>query len=376
MSKIEMVDLKGQYLRIKEEVDRGIQEVIDGTTFINGPQTKRFAVEFADYLHVKHVVPCGNGTDALQIALMALDLEPGDEIIVPAFTYVATAEVIKLLGLRVVMAEVDPDTFMLTAEEIEKLVTPRTKVVIPVHLYGQSAPMESIMALSEKHGFYVVEDAAQSIGAVYTFADGRTAHVGTIGHLGCTSFFPSKNLGCYGDGGAVMSNDEQLGERAWRIANHGQAKKYHHSLVGCNSRLDSIQAAVLLAKLPYLDSYCKARAEVAQAYDRAFEDLEWLEVPKRCSNSTHVFHQYTIKVVAEEDRDLLKEHLQSLGIPSMVYYPIPLHQQEAFKDVRYPLGSFPISEQLCKCVLSLPIHTEMKTEVLEVIIAGVKSFKL
>lgn len=375
MSKIEMVDLKGQYLRIKEEIDRGIQEVIDGTTFINGPQTKRFAVDFADYLRVERVVPCGNGTDALQIALMALDLQPGDEVIVPAFTYVATAEVIRLLGLSVVMAEVEPDTFMLTAAEVEKVITPRSKAVIPVHLYGQCAPMEEILAVAKQHGLYVVEDAAQAIGAVYTFANGEKAYAGTLGDIGCTSFFPSKNLGCYGDGGAVMCKDEDLGEKIWRIANHGQAKKYHHSLVGCNSRLDSLQAAVLLAKLPHLDSYSLARNQVAQAYDEAFANLDWLEVPKRVAKSTHVFHQYTLKVRDEQDRDLLKEHLQNLGIPSMVYYPMPLHQQEAFKDEKYPLGSFPISEGLCRSVLSLPIHTEMKADVLAQIIEGVKSFK-
>lgn len=370
-----MVDLKGQYQRIKTEVDQGIQEVIDQTAFINGPQVKRFAESLATYLGAKFVIPCANGTDALQIALMALGLEEGDEVIVPAFTYVATAEVIGLLKLKPVMVEVDPETFMITAGEIERVVTPKCKAVVPVHLYGQCAPMEEILAVSKKHGLYVVEDTAQAIGAVYTFSDGRKAQAGTMGDIGCTSFFPSKNLGCYGDGGAMYTNNEELAVKLRMIANHGQAKKYHHSVIGCNSRLDTLQAAILNVKLQHLEEYSVARRSVADAYDRAFADLPWLRTPKRVSNSTHVFHQYTVQLVNSDDRNKLKEHLQSLGVPSMVYYPVSLHLQEAFRTDEFGVGDFPICEDLCTRVLSLPIHTEMDSETLDYIIDSVKQFK-
>lgn len=370
-----MVDLKGQYTKIKKEVDQAIQEVIDQTAFINGPQVGIFAENLAQYLQVGHVIPCANGTDALQIALMALDLQPGDEVIVPAFTYVATAEVIGLLKLKPVLTEVDPDTFMLTPEEIERVVTPRCKAIVPVHLFGQCAPMEEILALAKKHNLYVIEDTAQAIGAVYTFSDGRTAQAGTMGDIGCTSFFPSKNLGCYGDGGAMYTQNAELAAKLKMIANHGQARKYYHSVIGCNSRLDTMQAAILNVKLQYLDTYSAARQEVADAYDQSFAGLPWLQIPKRVANSTHVFHQYTLLLKDAQDRDALKAHLQSLGVPSMVYYPVSLHLQEAFRTPEFGEGDFPTCEDLCSRVLSLPVHTEMQTETQSYIINAVKSFK-
>ena len=375
MKNIQMVDLKSQYENIKLEIDQGIQEVIDQTAFINGPQVKNFAKSLSTYLGVTHVVPCANGTDALQIALMALGLAPGDEVIVPAFTYVATAEVIGLLKLKPVLTEVDPNTFMITAAEIKRVITPKCKAVVPVHLFGQCAPMEEILQVAQEHNLYVIEDTAQAIGAMYTFSDGRTAHAGTMGHIGCTSFFPSKNLGCYGDGGAMYTNDAELGQRLQVIANHGQAKKYHHSVIGCNSRLDTIQAAVLNVKLQHLDNYSQARNRVADAYDAAFKDISWIKTPVRVSNSTHVYHQYTIQLVDASDRDLLKAHLQEQGVPSMVYYPVSLHLQEAFRTSEFGEGDFPICEDLCTRVLSLPIHTEMDKETLSYIIESVKSFK-
>lgn len=375
MEYIQMVDLKGQYQKIRTEIDQGIQEVIDQAAFINGPHVKKFATNLSNYLGASVVVPCANGTDALQIALMALDLKEGDEVIVPAFTYVATAEVIGLLKLKPVMAEVNPDSFMITAQEIERVITPKCKAVVPVHLYGQCAPMEEILEIAKKYNLYVIEDTAQAIGAIYTFSDGRRAQAGTMGDVGCTSFFPSKNLGCYGDGGAMYTNNVALGEKLQIIANHGQAKKYYHSIIGCNSRLDTIQAAVLNVKLKHLDSYSNARNIVANAYDKAFDSLEWLKAPTRVSNSTHVFHQYTIQLRQPEDRDKLKEHLQKLGVPSMVYYPVSLHLQEAFKTDEFGEGDFPVCEDLCTRVLSLPIHTEMDQETLGYIIDSVKKFK-
>jgi len=372
--KIQMVDLKGQYAKIKSEVDLAIQEVIDTTAFINGPQVKKFANELGRYLGAE-VIPCANGTDALQIALMALDLQPGDEVIVPCFTYVATAEVIALLKLKPVMVEVDPDTFNITAEIFEKAITPKTRAVVPVHLFGQCADMEPIMVVAKRHNIFVIEDTAQAIGADYTFSNGSVKKAGTIGHIGTTSFFPSKNLGCYGDGGALYTNDSALGVKIRKIANHGQAKKYHHELVGVNSRLDTIQAAVLNVKLKHLDKYADARRLVADAYDSGFKNISWLQTPVRQSNSTHVFHQYTLKVAPEVDRESLKSFLAEKGVPSMVYYPVALHLQQAFRTDEFGKGDFPVSEDLCERVISLPIHTEMTVEEQNYIISTVRSFK-
>ncbi|MEE1884693.1 DegT/DnrJ/EryC1/StrS family aminotransferase [Pedobacter flavus] len=375
MNKIEMVDLKSQYLNIKEAVDKAIQEVIDTTTFINGPAVSSFSQNLSTYLDGAEVIPCANGTDALQIALMALGLQPGDEVIVPCFTYVATAEVIALLNLKPVLTEVDPNTFNITAELIEKAITPRTKAVVPVHLYGQCADMESILAVAKKHNLFVIEDTAQAIGANYTFFDGTVKKAGTMGDIGCTSFFPSKNLGCYGDGGALYTHNKELAKQIKMIANHGQEKKYHHKVIGCNSRLDTIQAAILDVKLKKLDEYAAARNKVANTYDEAFKDLNWILTPVRSKNSTHVFHQYTLKLSESADRDLLKAFLQEKGVPSMVYYPIALHLQEAFRTPEFKEGDFPISEDLCTRVLSLPIHTEMGEDQLNYIIEAVKAFK-
>jgi len=372
---LQMVDLKGQYLNIKEEVDAAIRQVIDSTAFINGPQVKQFSDNLEKYLNVRHVIPCANGTDALQIALMALGLRPGDEVIVPCFTYVATAEVIALLNLKPVMTEVDPHTFNLTAEIFEKAITPRTKAVVPVHLFGQCADMEPILEVARKHNIFVVEDTAQAIGADYTFSDGTVKKAGTMGHIGCTSFFPSKNLGCYGDGGALYTNDTELFQRIKMIANHGQAIKYHHEIVGVNSRLDTIQAAILDIKLKHLDAYAKARNEAATFYDKAFNGLDWIQIPVRQPNSTHVFHQYTLKLTDPGDRDKLKAHLEAQKVPVMVYYPIPLHLQNAFKTPEYGVGDFPVSETLCSQVISLPMHTEMTKEQLEYISKALHSFK-
>ncbi|MES3016292.1 MAG: DegT/DnrJ/EryC1/StrS family aminotransferase [Bacteroidota bacterium] len=372
---IQMVDLKGQYAKIKAEVDAAIQEVIDTTAFINGPQVKKFSDNLAGYLGAEHVITCANGTDALQVALMALDLQPGDEVIVPCFTYVATAEVIALLKLKPVMVEVDPETFNITAEIIENAITSKTRAVVPVHLFGQCADMEPIMKVAKKHNIFVIEDTAQAIGADYTFSDGSVKKAGTIGHIGCTSFFPSKNLGCYGDGGALYTNDSSLGSTIRKIANHGQAKKYHHELVGVNSRLDTMQAAVLAIKLQHLDEYADARGAAAAAYDKGFADLSWLQTPVRQSNSTHVFHQYTLKISAGVNRESLKSFLADKGIPSMVYYPVALHLQQAFRTNEFDKGDFPISEELCERVLSLPIHTEMTAEELDYIVSTVRSFK-
>lgn len=356
--KIQMVDLKTQYLKIKDEIDRGIQEVIDQTAFINGPQVKIFANQLAQYLGVKHVIPCANGTDSLQIAMMALGLQPGDEVIVPSFTYVATAEVIALLHLKPVMVDVEPDYYGIDIIQLEKAITPRTKAIVPVHLYGQSADMEAIMELAGKYNLFVIEDTAQAIGATYTFNDGHTQKLGTIGNIGSTSFFPSKNLGCYGDGGALYTNDDNLAKLMNMIANHGQSVKYIHDVIGCNSRLDTMQAAILSVKLKYLDQYCSARQAVAAKYDSAFAPIEGFITPKRFAKSTHVFHQYTLQI-KNNRRDELKKYLEMHGIPSMIYYPIALYNQEAFKPFALEGMEHPVADQLCKNVLSLPIHTEM-----------------
>lgn len=371
--KIQMVDLHGQYLKIKQEVDKGIQEVIDTCAFINGPQVKQFAEGLKDHTGAKHVITCANGTDALQIALMALGLKPGDEVIVPAFTYVASAEVIGLLGLTPVMVDVDPETFNVTAENIKKALSARSKAIIPVHLFGQSCDMEPIMEVAKENGLYVIEDNAQAIGAVYTFSDGTKKQTGTIGTIGCTSFFPSKNLGCYGDGGAIFTNDDELAEKLRMIANHGQKVKYHHSVIGCNSRLDTIQAVVLKAKLPHLEEYSAARKKAADYYTENLKGVEGIITPKELPNSTHVYHQYTLQVL-DGKRDELKEYLASKGIPAMIYYPLPLQKQEAFKDITRAAESLETSQRLADSVLSLPIHTELTHNEQDLIIRAIKDF--
>lgn len=365
--KIQMVDLKSQYEKIKSEVDAGIQEVINTTAFINGPAVKEFQADLENYLKVKHVIPCANGTDALQIAMMALGLKAGDEIITASFTYVATAEVIGLLGLTPVLVDVNPETFDINVEAIEKAITPKTKAIVPVHLFGQCADMERIMAIAKKHNLFVIEDVAQAIGAAYTFSDGKIAKAGTIGTIGCTSFFPSKNLGCYGDGGAMYTNDDELAKKMRMIAHHGQSVQYVHDVLGVNSRLDTIQAAVLKAKLKHLDEYANARNAAASYYDKTLANHPKIKTPVRSKNSTHVFHQYTVQLCGV-DRTKLREQLAERGIPAMIYYPIPLHQQNAYKSARYKAGDFPVTETLCQCVLSLPMHTELDEETLKYIV--------
>lgn len=359
---IQMVDLHGQYLRLKEEIDASMQAVIGSCAFINGPQVKAFAGHLADYLQVPHVTPCGNGTDALQIALMALELQPGDEVILPAFTYIAAVEVVALLGLKPVLVDVDPQTFNIDPRKIEAAVSPRTKAIVAVHLFGQSCDMEQIMALADAYHLYVVEDNAQSIGADYLFSDGRRQKAGTIGHIGTTSFFPSKPLACYGDGGALMTSDEALAARIRMIANHGQERKYHHRLVGCNSRLDTLQAAVLDVKLRHIDEFTRARRQVAGRYDEALSSCDSLILPARSAFSTHVYHQYTIQVKGGRgQRDALQQRLKERGIPSMIYYPLPVHSQEAYRQISRLSGGLEVSARLCESVLSLPIHTEMSS---------------
>lgn len=375
--KIQMVDLKGQYLKIKDEVDAGIQNVIDNTAFINGPIVKEFAQHLSDYMGGCYVTTCANGTDALQIALMALELKPGDEVIVPAFTYVASAEVIGLLGLTPVMVDVDYETFNVTVENIKKALSPKTKAIIPVHLFGQSCDMEPILAFAKEHNLYVIEDNAQAIGSEYTFSDGHKAKTGTMGTIGCTSFFPSKNLGCYGDGGAIFTNDENLAERIHMIANHGQRVKYHHSVIGCNSRLDSIQAAILDVKLKHLDEYGAARYAAASYYTTKLKEFDpdekFFITPKELEKSTHVYHQYTLKI-KNEKRDALKAYLGERGIPSMVYYPLPLQEQEAFKPITRAAEGLEKSKTCAYSVLSLPIHTEMTEAIQDEIIEEITQF--
>ena len=370
MKKIQMVDLQTQYAHIKQDIDAGIQEVIDSAAFIKGAKVTSFAEHLEAYTGAKHVIPVGNGTDALQIALMALGLKPGDEVITPTFTFIATAEVVALLGLTPVVVDVEWETMNMDVESVRRAITPRTKAIVPVHLFGQCANMEAIMALAREHNLFVVEDACQAIGAQYTFANGETRQAGTMGHIGCTSFFPSKNLGCYGDGGAIFTNDDALADKMRAIANHGCRVRYHHDEVGVNSRLDSIQAAVLDAKLPHLNEYIATRQRAATYYDEAFAGNDKLLIPGREPHSTHVFHQYTLRVLGV-DRDKLREQLAERGIPSMVYYPVPLHQQKAYRDARYKDGDFPVAERLASCVLSLPMHTELDEEQLAFITSNV-----
>lgn len=374
MQKIHMVDVVGQYCNISQDIDNAVLEVIRSGAFINGPAVKNFQAKLEKYLGVKHVIPCGNGTDALQIALMALGLKPGDEVIVPAFTYVATAEVIALLGLTPIMVDVDPDTFNVTPEIVENAITPATKAVVPVHLFGQSCDMEGIMKVAEQHNIYVVEDNAQAIGADFISSKGEKQKTGTIGHIGCTSFYPSKNLGAYGDGGAICTNDDDLAAELRMVANHGQSKRYYHDRIGVNSRLDSIQAAILGVKLDYLDQYAAARRKAANFYDNAFEDHPKLKTPTIFEQSTHVYHQYTLQLADGVDRAALQAYLSSRDIPSMIYYPVPLYHQKAFLDLKGHVDFLEVTDALCKSVLSLPIHTEMDEDQLSFIVNAVLSF--
>lgn len=372
MRPIQMVDLKSQYHTIKNEVDKAVIDVLESSAFINGKPVKDFSQNLANYLSVKHVIPCANGTDALQIALMALDLQPGDEIITPSFTFIATTEVVALLGLKPVFVDVLEDTFCLDIESVRKAITPKTKAIVPVHLYGQSADMEPLMQLAKEHNLYVIEDNAQAIGADYTFADGSVKKAGTIGHIGTTSFFPAKNLGAYGDGGAIFTDDDVLAAKMRKIANHGSDKRYYHELVGCNSRLDTIQAAVLDIKLKYLDAYAKARNEVARKYNEAFADNEKITVPKAAANTTHVFHQYTL-ILKDTDRNGLQQFLAEKNIPAMIYYPVPGHKQEMFQQYNQ-VYDLPVTDYLTERVISLPIHTEMDDEQMNYIISSVLEF--
>ncbi|MBJ6367922.1 DegT/DnrJ/EryC1/StrS family aminotransferase [Snuella sedimenti] len=381
MKKIQMVDLKGQYEAIKHDVNPSIQEVIENTTFINGPKVHEFQHNLERYLGVKHVIPCANGTDALQIAMMGLGLKPGDEVITADFTFAATVEVIALLNLAPVLVDVNEDDFNINIEAIKRAITPKTKAIVPVHLFGQCANMEAIMELANEHNLYVIEDNAQAIGAHYTYKDGTKAKAGTIGHVASTSFFPSKNLGCYGDGGAIFTNDDALAHTIRGIVNHGMYERYHHDVVGVNSRLDSIQAAVLDAKLPHLDNYNRARQEAARKYNKAFEAYENIITPKVSNGcmeicdtcDCHVFHQYTLRVIGI-DRDALAKHLNEQGIPCGVYYPIPLHRQKAYADVRYNENDFKVTNQLVQDVISLPMHTELDDEQIEYITETVIKF--
>ena len=382
MRKLQMVDLKGQYEQIKNEVDTSVLEVIESTAFINGPKVHEFQKSLEEYLGVKHVIPCANGTDALQITMMGLGLKPGDEVITADFTFAATVEVIALLGLTPVLVDVEPDTFNINVEAIKKAITPNTKAIVPVHLFGQCANMEAIMTIAKEHNLFVIEDNAQAIGANYTYSDGTKKKAGTIGNIGATSFFPSKNLGCYGDGGAIFTNDDALAHTIRGIVNHGMYKRYHHDVVGVNSRLDSIQATILNIKLKHLDSYSKARQSSAKKYNKAFENIPNIIIPTTVSNTCnkicdncdcHVFHQYTLKV-KNIDRDALVQHLSDNGIPCGVYYPIPLHKQKAYVDSRYKEEDFVTTNQLVKEVISLPMHTELDDEQIAFITNTIISF--
>lgn len=374
MRKLQMVDLKGQYDKISSEVNASIQEVLDTTSYINGPQVHEFQKNLELYLDVKHVIPCANGTDALQIAMMALDLKPGDEVITADFTFAATVEVIALLQLTPVLVDVDLYNMNISIEAIKKAITPKTKAIVPVHLFGRAANMEAIMRIANEHNLFVIEDNAQAIGANCKFSDGTKRKAGTIGHVASTSFFPSKNLGCYGDGGAIFTNNDDLAHKIRGIVNHGMYVRYHHDVVGVNSRLDSIQAAVLNAKLPLLDDYSAARQDAARKYSSAFEGHKNIIAPMICDVcDCHVFHQYTLRII-DANRDKLMEHLQSKGIPCAIYYPIPLHSQNAYLDVRYKEEDFPVTNLLVKQVISLPMHTELDNEQIQFITNSVLEF--
>ena len=372
MRNIEMVDLKTQYQAIKPDIDKAIQDVLDSVRFINGKIVSDFAANLAAYLKVKHVIPCANGTDALQIALMGLDLQPGDEVITPSFTYVATVEVIALLKLRPVFVEVNTDTFTLDPASVEKAITPKTKAIVPVHLYGQTADMQPILDIAKKHNISIIEDNAQAIGAEYYFADGRKVKTATMGKAGCFSFFPSKNLGGYGDGGAICTNDDEFAAKLKMIVNHGQRVQYYHDTIGVNSRLDSMQAAILNVKLSHLDKYIDARRKAAAFYDKIFQNSKAITVPVEAKYGKHVYHQYTIKVT--DRRNELQKYLADKKIPSMIYYPVPAHLQKAYSYYGFGQGDFPATEKLCQHVISLPMHTELDEEQLNYITESVLNF--
>lgn len=369
---IQMVDLKGQYLKIKKEIDDAILEVINSSAFVKSKFVKDFEEALQVYLNTSNVIAVGNGTDALQIALMALNLNEGDEVITSPFTFIATVEVIALLKLTPVFVDIDPATFNLDINQIEKKITQKTKVILPVHLYGQSADMEKIISIAKSNNIYVIEDNAQAIGGNFSFSEGNSVKTGTIGDIGCTSFFPSKNLGAFGDGGALYTHDNMLAEKIRCIANHGMMRKYYHDMIGVNSRLDGIQAAVLKTKLKYLDDYIKSRQEAAAYYDKELSSIDKITLPVRSSFSTHVFHQYTIRI--ENNRDDIQQYLKSNNIPSMIYYPVPLHLQKAFLHLGYKEGDFPVTEKACQQVLSLPMHTELTTDQLAYITNTIKSY--
>ena len=369
---IQMLDLKGQYDKIKDEIDIRIQEVIDSARFIKGPIVAEFESDLSRYLGGTHVISCGSGTDALQIALMALDLKCGDHVIIPAFNYISTIEVIVLLGLVPILVDVDPDTYNISISEIDRSITEKTKAIVPVHLFGQAADMEEIMSLAQRHGLYVIEDNAQSFGARYTSSNGHTSKTGTIGHIGCTSFFPTKTLGCYGDGGAIYTSDENLALRIRMIANHGQRIKYHHEIVGINSRLDALQAAILTVKLKYLDHHSESRQRAATIYDKELEGIAEISLPQQVERRFHVFHQYTLRI-SNGLRDSLKGYLAERGIASMVYYPLPLYRQLAYTN-HFPKHELPITEQLCSEVLSLPIHSELSEDTIQYICDCIRAF--
>ncbi|WP_396155564.1 DegT/DnrJ/EryC1/StrS family aminotransferase [Flavobacterium sp.] len=374
MKKIQMVDLKSQYDKIAVTVNASIQEVLDSTTYINGPEVHKFQKNLEEYLDVKHVIPCANGTDALQIAMMGLGLQPGDEVITADFTFAATVEVIALLQLTPVLVDVDIVNMNISIDAIKKAITPKTKAIVPVHLFGRAANMEAIMTIAAAHNLFVIEDNAQAIGANCKFSDGTKKKAGTIGHVASTSFFPSKNLGCYGDGGAIFTNDDALAHTMRGIVNHGMYIRYHHDVVGVNSRLDSIQAAVLNAKLPFLDAFGKARQDAARKYSAAFEGHKNIIAPSICAIcDCHVFHQYTLRII-NADRDALMQHLLDKGIPCAIYYPIPLHSQKAYADTRYKEEDFPITNQLVKEVISLPMHTELDDEQIKFITNSVLEY--
>ena len=373
MKQIQMVDLQGQYHKIKDQIDQSILEVIESSAYINGPEVKLFQEELEKYLGVKHVIPCANGTDALQIAMMGLGLEQGDEVITADFTFAATVEVIALLKLTPVLVDVEMDSFNMDIDALKKAITPKTKAIVPVHLFGQCANMEAILEVAKEHNLYVIEDTAQAIGADYKFSDGTTKKAGTIGNVGTTSFFPSKNLGCYGDGGAIFTNDDELAHTLRGIVNHGMYTRYYHDVVGVNSRLDSIQAAILRIKLPYLDKYCDARRKAAVYYNDAFSVSDKITTPTTSSFTTHVFHQYTLKLHGV-DRDALHKHLLENNIPCAIYYPVPLHAQKAYADERYNEKDFAVTNQLATSVISLPMHTEFEEDQLEYITQTVLNF--